>query len=97
VADPAPHSSAPLPDAPFALIAIGRNEGARLQRCLASARAAGAAWVVYVDSGSTDGSVAMAEGLGAEIVHIGAEGGFTAAKARNAGVAALGDAPPPFL
>jgi GT2 family glycosyltransferase len=79
---------------PFAVIAIGRNEGERLRLCLNSALAAGAAQVVYVDSGSIDGSVALAESLGAQVVHLDPAGGFTAGKARNAGVAALGGAPP---
>ena len=46
-------------------VAIGRNEGERLVRCLAALFAQGAGRVVYVDSGSTDGSVAAARGLGA--------------------------------
>ena len=37
------------------VVAIGRNEGERLRRCLASL-AGQAGLVVYVDSGSTDGS-----------------------------------------
>jgi glycosyltransferase involved in cell wall biosynthesis len=41
------------------VVVIGRNEGQRLQRCLASL--AGCAQVVYVDSGSTDGSQALAQ------------------------------------
>ena len=66
------------------IVAIGRNEGARLGRCLASL--AGAGRLVYVDSGSTDDSIALAEGLGAEIVHLDTARGFTAARARNAGL-----------
>lgn len=66
------------------LILIGRNEGARLQRCLASAN--GVRRVVYVDSGSTDGSVAAAEAAGAEAVHLDPARPFTAARARHAGV-----------
>ena len=49
--------NAPLAD--VAVVAIGRNEGERLRACLASVVPL-AACVVYVDSGSTDGSVAMA-------------------------------------
>ena len=37
----------------IAAIAIGRNEGERLVRCLASLD--GLSPVIYVDSGSTDG------------------------------------------
>jgi glycosyltransferase involved in cell wall biosynthesis len=41
------------------LVIIGRNEGERLRRCLASVGAGGCD-VVYVDSGSTDGSSEVA-------------------------------------
>lgn len=85
------------PDAPFALIAIGRNEGERLKTALRAALAMGAARVVYVDSGSTDDSVAFAESLGVHVAHLDPATGFTAARARNMGVAALaelGDASP---
>ncbi len=50
-----------------AAIAIGRNEGDRLVRCLASL-AGQAAPIVYVDSGSTDGSVEAAREAGATVV-----------------------------
>ena len=45
--------------------------------------------VIYVDSGSTDGSVAMARDLGAEIVELDLSKPFTAARARNAGTEKL--------
>jgi glycosyltransferase involved in cell wall biosynthesis len=67
-----------------AVIAIGRNEGERLRRCLESV-AGRVALVVYVDSGSTDGSVAMSKALGAELVALDMNTPFTAARARNAG------------
>ena len=79
-----------------AAVVIGRNEGARLVRCLAALRGQ-VGRVVYVDSGSTDGSVAAAEAAGAEVVHLGREMPFTAARARNAGFAALGAALPEFV
>jgi len=66
------------------VVAIGRNEGERLQRCLASV-VAGAARVVYVDSGSTDGSVDFARGFGADVVALDVSRPFTAARARNHG------------
>ena len=47
-------------------VAIGRNEGERLERCLASL-VGRVASVVYVDSGSTDGSVARARAMGCEV------------------------------
>lgn len=69
-------------------VIIGRNEGARLVACLASFPA----WVrplVYVDSGSTDGSVTAAQAAGAEVVALDMSVPFTAARARNAGFARL--------
>lgn len=65
--------------------AIGRNEGERLRRCLLSVVGQAAA-VVYVDSGSTDGSAGMARSLGAEVVDLDLSTPFTAARARNAGL-----------
>lgn len=69
-------------------VIIGRNEGARLVACLASFPD----WVrplVYVDSGSTDGSVAAARAAGAEVVALDMSQPFTAARARNEGFARL--------
>ena len=73
-----------LPD--VALVAIGRNEGERLRRCLESATEQVNA-VVYVDSGSTDGSLEVAAQLGATVVALDLTQPFTAARARNAGAA----------
>jgi glycosyltransferase involved in cell wall biosynthesis len=70
------------------VVAIGRNEGDRLRRCLASLTDH-AAQIVYVDSGSTDDSVAIARRLGAEVVRLDPQVPFTAARARNAGIARL--------
>ena len=67
-----------------AAVAIGRNEGERLVRCLESLRGA-LARIVYVDSGSQDGSVARAAALGADIVELDTSRPFSAARARNAG------------
>lgn len=80
----------PVEPGAVGLVAIGRNEGERLRACLASARGA-AQRLVYVDSGSDDDSVAIAEGLGVRVVHLDTAQGFTAARARNAGVDALLD------
>lgn len=68
------------------VVVIGRNEGARLVRCLASLSGA-AAQIIYVDSGSEDDSVAAARAAGAEVVELDMTTGFTAARARNAGLA----------
>lgn len=70
------------------VVAIGRNEGERLRKCLASAVGVAQA-VVYVDSNSSDGSVAMARRTGAEVVELDLSVPFTAARARNEGFARL--------
>jgi GT2 family glycosyltransferase len=69
-------------------VVIGRNEGARLRDCLLSL-AQQTRRVVYVDSGSTDGSVDLAQSMGAEVVALDLSRPFTAARARNAGLARL--------
>lgn len=66
------------------LIAIGRNEGERLRACLEAARGQ-AGRMIYVDSGSTDGSVTTARSLGADVVELDLSIPFTAARARNEG------------
>jgi GT2 family glycosyltransferase len=66
------------------VVAIGRNEGERLRRCLQSLLP-GPAVVVYVDSGSDDGSPELARQLGAEVVALDMARPFTAARARNEG------------
>ena len=66
------------------VVVIGRNEGERLVACLASLAGAGAE-VVYVDSGSTDESVANAAAAAARVVALDMGRPFTAARARNAG------------
>ncbi|WP_434519030.1 glycosyltransferase family 2 protein [Pseudomonas sp. NFX1] len=70
------------------VVVIGRNEGLRLERCLRSL-AHGAEQVVYVDSGSSDGSVAMAQALGVHVLALDMARPFTAARARNEGFACL--------
>ena len=65
-------------------VVIGRNEGERLRVCLNSLRSR-TKMTVYVDSGSTDGSVDLARSLGAVIVDLDMRLPFTAARARNAG------------
>jgi len=67
----------------FGAVAIGRNEGARLKKCLDSLSAA--ALVVYVDSGSADSSVQLAVDHGAEAIELDRAVPFTAARARNTG------------
>jgi len=68
----------------FGVVAIGRNEGDRLRRCLQSAKEK-TSFVVYVDSGSTDDSVPMARAMGCDVVELEMKLPFTAARARNEG------------
>jgi len=70
------------------VVAIGRNEGARLIECLKSVRTV-TGTMVYVDSGSTDNSVAAAKEIGAAVVMLDLSRPFTAARARNEGFWAL--------
>ena len=77
---------------PLGVVVIGRNEGPRLRGCLESVcrqvTARGmdpATAVVYVDSRSTDGSVALAESLGVSTLSLD-EGRLTAARGRQAGL-----------
>lgn len=81
---PQPASGQPNVDA----VVIGRNEGARLLACLASLQGQ-VRRVIYVDSGSTDGSVIAALAAGSEVVALNMGLPFTAARARNAGMALL--------
>lgn len=79
----APDASAPS----LSVVIIGRNEGNRLERCILSAQAI-RSWtpreILYVDSGSTDGSSENAARLGATVLSL-PPGPFTAARARNFG------------
>ena len=65
-------------------VVIGRNEGERLKRCLASL-AVESTRTVYVDSGSSDGSVDHARSVGVDVVELDLSVPFTAARARNEG------------
>jgi GT2 family glycosyltransferase len=67
----------------FGIVVIGRNEGERLKACLSSTPPASK--LVYVDSGSVDGSPVTAQAFGAQIVDLDLREPFTAARARNAG------------
>jgi GT2 family glycosyltransferase len=70
------------------VVVIGRNEGERLLGCLASVKAV-TGNIIYVDSGSTDGSITAAKQIGASVVMLDLSQPFTAARARNEGFAAL--------
>lgn len=69
-------------------VVIGRNEGERLLRCLASLDEL-AGRLVYVDSASSDGSAAQASIRGADVVKLDMGRPFTAARARAEGFARL--------
>lgn len=77
------HEQGP-PAAEIGVVVIGRNEGQRLVDCLASLDRR-LTTTVYVDSGSTDDSVAQARRRGATVVALDTEVPFTAGRARNAG------------
>lgn len=70
------------------IVVIGRDEGDRLRRCLESVAAIDRSGfrteVIYVDSGSRDGSVALAESHGAHVIALKPERP-SAALGRNAG------------
>jgi GT2 family glycosyltransferase len=75
------------------VVVIGRNEGERLTLCLDSVFQADVT-VVYVDSGSTDGSLENARSKGVEVVALDSSIPFTAARARNAGFKRLRELAP---
>ncbi len=75
------------------VVVIGRNEGERLRRCLTSLTGGGAP-VVYVDSGSTDGSVECARSMNAHVVELDRSRPVTAARARNKGFRRLLESDP---
>ncbi len=78
-------------------VIIGRNEGNRLIRCIEAA-AQEITTIVYVDSGSTDHSVAEAEARGVHVVSLNLDLPFTASRARNEGLEALkGIADPKYV
>jgi len=80
--------SSPLPNLPvLSVVIIGRNEGERLERCILTAKSIEGwrpAEVLYIDSGSTDGSPELAARLDATVLAL-SPGAFTAARARNLG------------
>ncbi len=66
------------------VVVIGRNEGERLQACIRSLVAYSLP-IVYVDSGSTDDSVAFVKSEGFDVVDLDMSIPFSAARARNEG------------
>jgi GT2 family glycosyltransferase len=70
------------------VVVIGRNERPRLAAALAGIDAA-TARVVYVDSGSSDGSTELAESMAVPVLRLDPATLFSAARARNEGFAWL--------
>jgi cellulose synthase/poly-beta-1,6-N-acetylglucosamine synthase-like glycosyltransferase len=71
----------------LSVVIIGRNEGARLSRCLASVdsmTSIGPTEVIYVDSDSRDDSIGVATRAGAQVISLSASRP-SAAAGRNAG------------
>lgn len=66
------------------VVVIGRNEGAKLERCLLSVRNLGCL-VVYADSSSSDGSADKADSLGVEVVRLISSQPMNAARGRKEG------------
>jgi GT2 family glycosyltransferase len=83
----------PVRAAGLGIVVIGRNEGERLSRCLASLEAIGAP-IAYADSASTDESVDVARRAGAVTAELGRDQPMNAARGRNAGLSALRKAHP---
>lgn len=73
-----------MSNAAIGAVVIGRNEGERLRKCLASLQSV--EHRVYVDSGSTDGSCDLARSLGFAVVDLDMSKPFSAARARNTGI-----------
>lgn len=75
----------PPPILRTAIVVIGRNEGDRLPAALSTASGTGVP-VIYVDSASSDGSVAVARSHGCAVVELDATRPLSAARARNEGL-----------
>ena len=83
-------------------VAIGRNEGERLARCITSIRAANQTTeieisaIFYVDSNSSDGSPERARQAGAQVILL-QDGQMTAARGRNTGWRAAQSLNPDYI
>ncbi len=78
----------PTPLLDVGVVLIGRNEGEALRLCIQSV-VGRVVQVVYVDSGSTDGSVEYAKEQSVEVVDLDTSVPFTAARARHEGLERL--------
>lgn len=70
------------------IVVIGRNEGARLKNCIENMQGS-LDRIVYVDSGSSDGSAEYAKSKGIMTVELDMRIPFSAGRARNEGVKTL--------
>jgi GT2 family glycosyltransferase len=70
------------------VVVIGRNEGERLMACLRSLRGQPRP-ILYVDSGSSDGSPERVRALGVPLLQLDGSKPFSAARARNEGAQQL--------
>ncbi len=68
----------------LAIVIIGRNEGDRLKACFESI-VGSSENIIYVDSGSTDNSIQLAESFSITVVSLDMSVPFSAARARNEG------------
>lgn len=84
------------PPAVVDAVVIGRNEGSRLAGALLSL-AGQVRHIVYVDSGSSDGSAGLARDHGAHVIELDHDTPFTAARARNAGLTVLAESGAEFV
>lgn len=75
-------------NAEVGIVVIGRNEGSRLRLCLLSMQSTSCP-VIYVDSGSSDDSVALAKAFTNDVIELDASTPFSAARARNEGFGKL--------
>jgi GT2 family glycosyltransferase len=75
------------------IVVVGRNEGKRLEGCIASATRQGCP-MVYVDSGSSDGSATWVRATGIPTWELDTATPFSAARARNEGFEHLMNAHP---
>lgn len=72
------------------VVVIGRNEGGRLKNCLQEL-VCQAERIVYVDSGSSDGSIEYSKSIGVDVVSLDMRIPFSAGRARNEGFQYLND------
>ncbi len=75
------------------IVIIGRNEGTRLTQCLESVLHSGHP-IVYIDSGSVDGSPDLARAHRIQVIELDRSTPFGAGRARNTGAALLAETYP---